>query len=253
MSVDNQQEGQPRPFTPVRRVPPVVAPVTFTPAGRHRGEDPETPDTDDTLASETDTEDLPASETDTDSALGTNADSTLSDDTDSDEDEDEDGTPVDVADSDEDEDDTPAYVADTDEDEDEDAEDTETTDVRDTDADGIPAVTAETAPAPVPVPVPAPAPALDTESDSGDAAVSMPGTSAQPESRSDWQRIQASFVDDPRTSVAEAATMVEDAVAAIQQRGQVLRDAWEDNGTDTEKLRVAFRDYRSLYEKLNGL
>jgi hypothetical protein len=237
MSVDNQQEGQPRPFTPVRRVPPVVAPVTFTPAGRHRGEDPETPDTDDTLASETDTEDLPASETGTDSALGTNADSTLSDDTDSDEDED----------------DTPADVADTDEDEDEDAEDTETTDVRDTDADGIPAVTAETAPAPVPVPVPAPAPALDTESDSGDAAVSMPGTSAQPESRSDWQRIQASFVDDPRTSVAEAATMVEDAVAAIQQRGQVLRDAWEDNGTDTEKLRVAFRDYRSLYEKLNGL
>jgi hypothetical protein len=240
MSVENQQEGQPRPFTPVRRVPPVVAPVTFTPAGRHRGEDPETPDTDadeeNTPASETDAEDLPASETDADSALGTNADSTLSDDADSDEDEDEDGTPADVTDSDEDEDD-----------------DTTTTDVRDTDADGIPAVTTETAPAPVPVPVPAPAPALDTESDSGDAAVSMPGTPAQPESRSDWQRIQAAFVDDPRTSVAEAATMVEDAVAAIQQRGQVLRDAWEDNGTDTEKLRVAFRDYRSLYEKLNGL
>jgi hypothetical protein len=230
MSVENQQEGQPRPFTPVRRVPPVVAPVTFTPAGRHRGEDPETPDTD------ADEENTPASETDADSALGTNADSTLSDDADSDEDEDEDGTPADVTDSDEDEDDT-----------------TTTTDVRDTDADGIPAVTTETAPAPVPVPVPAPAPALDTESDSGDAAVSMPGTPAQPESRSDWQRIQAAFVDDPRTSVAEAATMVEDAVAAIQQRGQVLRDAWEDNGTDTEKLRVAFRDYRSLYEKLNGL
>jgi hypothetical protein len=229
MSVENQQEGQPRPFTPVRRVPPVVAPVTFTPAGRHRGEDPETPDTD------ADEENTPASETDADSALGTNADSTLSDDADSDEDEDEDGTPADVTDSDEDEDDTT------------------TTDVRDTDADGIPAVTTETAPAPVPVPVPAPAPALDTESDSGDAAVSMPGTPAQPESRSDWQRIQAAFVDDPRTSVAEAATMVEDAVAAIQQRGQVLRDAWEDNGTDTEKLRVAFRDYRSLYEKLNGL
>jgi hypothetical protein len=241
MSVENQQEGQPRPFTPVRRVPPVVAPVTFTPAGRHRGEDPETPDTDadeeNTPASETDAEDLPASETDADSALGTNADSTLSDDADSDEDEDEDGTPADVTDSDEDEDD----------------DTTTTTDVRDTDADGIPAVTTETAPAPVPVPVPAPAPALDTESDSGDAAVSMPGTPAQPESRSDWQRIQAAFVDDPRTSVAEAATMVEDAVAAIQQRGQVLRDAWEDNGTDTEKLRVAFRDYRSLYEKLNGL
>jgi hypothetical protein len=55
----------------------------------------------------------------------------------------------------------------------------------------------------------------------------------EPEPRSDWQRAQAAFVDDPRAAVTAAAAMVANAV-----------------GTDTEKLRVAFRDYRTLYDKL---
>jgi hypothetical protein len=72
-----------------------------------------------------------------------------------------------------------------------------------------------------------------------------------------WQRIKAGFVDDPRASVEEAASIVEEAaetlVATIQERERLLRSAWEGTGTDTEKLRTAFRDYHDLYDKISQL
>jgi hypothetical protein len=55
----------------------------------------------------------------------------------------------------------------------------------------------------------------------------------QEEDRSDWQRVQAAFVDDPQAAVSAAGAMVEKVI-----------------GTDTEKLRIAFREYRTLYDKL---
>lgn len=75
------------------------------------------------------------------------------------------------------------------------------------------------------------------------------------DSQASWQRIKAGFVDDPRASVEEAAAIVEEAaetlVATIQERERLLRGAWEGNGTDTEKLRTAFQDYRELYDKIS--
>jgi hypothetical protein len=75
------------------------------------------------------------------------------------------------------------------------------------------------------------------------------------ELHADWARIQSSFVDDPRGSVSQAADLVSQVtsslVAAVQQREQTLRGEWESQeGTDTEHLRNALRDYRAYFELL---
>jgi hypothetical protein len=178
----DQQDTQAKPFTPVRQIPP-VGPVTFTPAGRHRGEDPTDLNTD----------------TDTDP------------DPDLDPDLDEDPTSDTV-------DDIPSAAS---PDMDGDAgEDT---------ADDV---------------------AVSQSNGAVDRTAAVP---TQREGKSDWQRVQASFVDDPRASVDAAANMVNEAVVAIQDRERQLRSTWEGNGSDTEKLRAAFRDYRALYDQLTGL
>jgi hypothetical protein len=80
------------------------------------------------------------------------------------------------------------------------------------------------------------------------------------ELHADWARIQSAFVDDPRGSVSQAADLVgqvaSSLVAAVQEREQTLRGAWDSQGgsdTDTEHLRTALRDYRSFFELLIGL
>ncbi|MFD3686105.1 hypothetical protein ACFWTE_14940 [Nocardiopsis sp. NPDC058631] len=77
------------------------------------------------------------------------------------------------------------------------------------------------------------------------------------EVRERWRETQGGFVDDPRRAVQEAealATEVADAlVAEIEARRSALRSAWSDgDGSDTEVLRVALRDYRSFVEELVG-
>jgi hypothetical protein len=71
-----------------------------------------------------------------------------------------------------------------------------------------------------------------------------------------WSAIQASFVDDPRASVTEAAEFVSEAIAAlvagVQERERALRDQWEREGADTEELRNTLRGYRGLLDQLIG-
>ncbi|HEX8004988.1 MAG TPA: hypothetical protein VF482_01000 [Trebonia sp.] len=79
--------------------------------------------------------------------------------------------------------------------------------------------------------------------------------------RGNWQRIMASFVDDPRGSVAEAAALVDHAAqalaGALQQRQRRLRESWDtaDGATGgaalgTEELRVAMQRYRTLFNHI---
>ena len=79
--------------------------------------------------------------------------------------------------------------------------------------------------------------------------------------RGNWQRILASFVDDPRDSVAEAAALVDHAAqalaGALQQRQRRLRESWDtaDGATGaaslgTEELRVAMQRYRTLFNHI---
>jgi hypothetical protein len=76
--------------------------------------------------------------------------------------------------------------------------------------------------------------------------------------RGNWQQVQASFVDDPRGSVAEAAALVDHAAqalaGALRQRQRRLRESWDtaDGAADgaspgTEELRVAMQRYRRLF------
>jgi hypothetical protein len=75
--------------------------------------------------------------------------------------------------------------------------------------------------------------------------------------RSQWQQIQFMFVDDPRASVTEAADVVEQVAAklqeAIRERQRSLRGRWE-GGTqaDTETLRETLRMYRAFLYQLIG-
>ncbi|WP_416971908.1 hypothetical protein [Streptomyces sp. 4F14] len=73
----------------------------------------------------------------------------------------------------------------------------------------------------------------------------------------------AGFVDEPRGAVAEADQVLEELATrfteAITRRRRTVRGAWQageagEGGTpeagDTEKLRLALRDYRELCERL---
>jgi hypothetical protein len=70
----------------------------------------------------------------------------------------------------------------------------------------------------------------------------------------DWARIQSSFVDDPHESVSQAAALVEQVtnslVTALHDREQTLRSSLDAQGSDTEHLRNALRDYRAFFERL---
>ncbi|GAA3806076.1 hypothetical protein GCM10022226_27720 [Sphaerisporangium flaviroseum] len=69
-----------------------------------------------------------------------------------------------------------------------------------------------------------------------------------------WREVQAGFVDDPRDAVERADQLVEEAVTALTTRRQGLVDRWKNSDqSDTEQLRLALRDYRSLLQDLVGL
>jgi hypothetical protein len=69
-----------------------------------------------------------------------------------------------------------------------------------------------------------------------------------------WAAIQATFVDDPRGSVAAAADLVTETIAALvasaEQRERGLRGEWDREGADTEHLRNTLRSYRSFLDRL---
>jgi hypothetical protein len=73
--------------------------------------------------------------------------------------------------------------------------------------------------------------------------------------RSEWQQIQAGFVDEPRKSVEEADRLVADLMqrlaAIFAEEREQLENQW-DSGDDvsTEDLRVALTRYRSFFDRL---
>ncbi|MCO5998380.1 hypothetical protein [Actinoallomurus rhizosphaericola] len=72
-----------------------------------------------------------------------------------------------------------------------------------------------------------------------------------------WREVKAGFVDDPRDAVKQAGALCEEAVTAIttaledQQRG--LRERWNGDDADTERLRMALRAYGDLLDRLTSL
>jgi len=74
--------------------------------------------------------------------------------------------------------------------------------------------------------------------------------------RSRWETIQGSFVDEPRQAVSDADGLVGDVMdrlrATFEDQRQTLEAGWsaDDSEADTEDLRMAFRRYRSFFERL---
>lgn len=70
-----------------------------------------------------------------------------------------------------------------------------------------------------------------------------------------WQRVQATFVDDPRKSVAEAHELVGDLVQRIvdafaQERNELERQWSKGDSVSTEDLRVCLQRYRAFFSRL---
>jgi hypothetical protein len=78
------------------------------------------------------------------------------------------------------------------------------------------------------------------------------------EFRSRWQHIQASFVDEPRRAVEQADELVAETMQRLAQRfaeqKKNLETQWEHSEkVSTEDLRMAFRRYRSFFDRLLSL
>ncbi|HLS76305.1 MAG TPA: hypothetical protein VK083_05910 [Nocardia sp.] len=71
--------------------------------------------------------------------------------------------------------------------------------------------------------------------------------------RTRWREVQAHFVDDPRESVTRADELVGETVehltTLLAERRRALAAGWSGSA-ETEQLRTALRDYRTLFERL---
>lgn len=70
-----------------------------------------------------------------------------------------------------------------------------------------------------------------------------------------WRDVQAAFVDDPREAVERADGLLDEIVTAVTAtlttRTAELRESWQDKERhDTERLRLALREYRTVLEGL---
>ena len=73
--------------------------------------------------------------------------------------------------------------------------------------------------------------------------------------RSRWENLQVSFVDEPLQSVERADQLINETINGLargfsSQRERLERRWHRDQGVLTEDLRVAFRRYRSFFDRL---
>ncbi|MGN5380828.1 hypothetical protein BIV25_19700 [Streptomyces sp. MUSC 14] len=73
--------------------------------------------------------------------------------------------------------------------------------------------------------------------------------------RNRWEKIQTTFVDDPRDAVQAAdslvANLMQTLAATFDEHKKTLEEQWSRGGqADTEALRMALRHYRSFFNRL---
>jgi hypothetical protein len=78
---------------------------------------------------------------------------------------------------------------------------------------------------------------------------------ATTEFRSSWDDVQRGFVDDPKKAVSAADELVEQVIKSLAETFSDQRASLEGAVSDTEQsstenLRLAFRRYRSFFERL---
>ncbi|GAA2848937.1 hypothetical protein [Nonomuraea rubra] len=110
---------------------------------------------------------------------------------------------------------------------------------------------------PEPEPAPDPAHATAGSHAAPDDIVLFDQDPAEVQAR--WRDVQSSFVDDPGEAVQRADGLVSEVVdsltSTLSNRTNALRDRWKETGSsaDTEQLRLALRDYRTVLERLLAL
>ena len=102
---------------------------------------------------------------------------------------------------------------------------------------------------------PSPGPALPGEASSarGDFQVFGPGELEAYRSR--WESIQLGFLDDPAGAAEQADAVVGELLGHLSERREALRDELNrrsNQDLDTESMRLAVRNYRSLFQRLVG-
>jgi|SRR5215469_339233 len=73
--------------------------------------------------------------------------------------------------------------------------------------------------------------------------------------RSRWESIQLGFLDDPKGAAEEADAVVGELLGRLTERRQALSDELNrqpEQDVDTESMRLAVRNYRSLFRRLVG-
>jgi hypothetical protein len=100
---------------------------------------------------------------------------------------------------------------------------------------------------------PSHAPARTPTSAHGDLQVFDPGELEGYRSR--WESLQLGFVDDPKRAAEEADTVVGELLGRLTERRQALSvelNRQSEQDVDTESMRLAVRNYRSLFRRLVG-
>jgi len=100
---------------------------------------------------------------------------------------------------------------------------------------------------------PSHAPARTPTSAQGDLQVFDPGELEGYRSR--WESLQLGFVDDPKRAAEEADTVVGELLGRLTERRQALSvelNRQSEQDVDTESMRLAVRNYRSLFRRLVG-
>jgi hypothetical protein len=69
-----------------------------------------------------------------------------------------------------------------------------------------------------------------------------------------WEAIQQGFVDDPRSAVSDADSLVSDVLKQLSdgfdEQHRQLEAQWSDGEPDTEGLRSALQRYRDFFDRL---
>jgi hypothetical protein len=73
--------------------------------------------------------------------------------------------------------------------------------------------------------------------------------------RGQWRELQAAFVDEPRTAVQQADSLVtqlmDTLTSQLTEQKRALNGEWDRDGdVDTEALRLAMRRYRAVFDQM---
>ena len=125
----------------------------------------------------------------------------------------------------------------------------------------VPAPVSAPEPAPAPVPVPVPQ-RVGSGFGAHDTGRFLPADASE-KLRERWRGIQFDFVDDPQHAVEEADALLQQLATQVTESIDAgcrsLRGSWQkdgpgsaalDDGTPTEQLRTALREYRDLVNRL---